>query len=94
MALTFTPTGNGVTPAQATLATTTMVIFRNVLPETDITIEVCEESVPANFVRVFGSRDAVNAGEAPEALNLAVPVGWFIRVKVNGFDGAPVVVIE
>ena len=94
MALTFTPTGNGVTPAQQTLGTTTMVLFRNVLPETEITVEVCELDTPADYVRVFGTRDAPNAGEAPEALNLAVPVGWYIRVKANGFAGAPVVVIE
>ncbi len=93
-ALTFTPSGNGATAGIATDATTTMVLFRRVLPETDISVEVCELDVAADYVKVFGNRDAVNAGEAPEAFNLAVPVGWFVRMRVNGFAGTPQVVVE
>ena len=93
-ALTFTPSSNGVTAGIATDATTTMVLFRRVLPETDISVEVCELDVAADYVKVFGNRDAVNAGEAPEAFNLAVPVGWFVRMRVNGFAGTPQVVVE
>ena len=93
-ALTFTPSGNGVTAGIATAATTTMVLFRRVLPETDISVEVCELDVAADYVKVFGNRDAINAGEAPEVFNLAVPVGWFVRIVVNKFAGTPQVVVE
>ncbi len=93
-ALTFTPSGNGVTAGIATDATTTMVLFRRVLPETDISVEVCETDTPANYVKVFGTRDAINAGEAPESFNLAVPATWFVRIVVNQFAGTPQVVVE
>lgn len=93
MALTFTPTGNGVTATQVTTAITTMAIFRRVLPATNLIIQVAEDDVADDFVSILGTRDAINAGEAPEALNVAIPLGWYIRIKANGFDGSPQVVI-
>ncbi len=92
-ALTFSPPGSGeFTLGKVTDATTTNVLFLGVEGETLVSLEMSQDDV--NYAPILTAQAEEVAGNKNRGFNVAVLVGWFIRVRFRDVTGSPTVVVE